>query len=153
VLFVAYAIETVYPSPKYEDYCGEYKVYSDQASCEANDGKWTDYGEFEKPRAVSNGEIEGYCDSEFNCRQDLENVREVYNRNVFFVSFVLGLVAIVAAVLLALESVSAGFMAGGVFLIVYRTIRYWGSLSDIWRTLMLGFALGVLVWIGYKKIK
>jgi hypothetical protein len=44
-------------------------------------------------------------------------------------------------------------MGGAVLLIIYGTIRYWGSLSDVWRTIMLGLALVILVWIGYKKLK
>ena len=157
VLFVAYAIETIYPSPDYDDFCdSDYVSYSDQATCEANNGKWRDYEEGEKPRPVLSEdgiELEGYCDVHFYCREDFDNVEEKYNRNIFFVSLIIGLITIVVAVLLALESVSAGFMGGGVFLIVYGTIRYWGSLSDVLRTLMLGLTLAVLVWIGYKKIK
>ena len=47
----------------------------------------------------------------------------------------------------------AGFMGGGVLLVVYGTLRYWGALSDVWRTIMLGVSLAVLVWVAYKKLK
>ena len=154
LIFVAYAIETFYPSPKRAD-C-EYNYYETQEDCEANSGKWTAYPERApaKPIEDESGEVvleNGYCVEQ--CQTEYETSTEKYNRNVFFISLILGLITIIIAVLLSIESVSAGFMAGGVLLVIYGTIRYWGSLSDVLRTLMLGLALAVLVWIGYKKLK
>lgn len=156
VMFVGFAIESFYSSPKYDDFCDEIKTaefIDNTERCEEVGGKWVNYDD-ERPVPVKiDGEIvTGYCDRDFECREDYETSREVYNRNVFFVSLIIGIITIIIAVLLSLESVSAGFMAGGVLLIIYGTIRYWGALSDVLRTLMLGLALVVLVWIGYKKL-
>ena len=158
VMFIAYAIETIYPSPKYDDYCDEFKTaeFIDNAErCEEVNGKWVYYGK-ERPDPIKiDGEIEvtGYCNRDFYCDQEHDSASEVYNRNIFFTTLIIGTITIVIAVLLSMEAVSAGFMGGGVILIIYGTIRYWGALSDILRTIMLGVALAVLVWIGYKKLK
>lgn len=148
VMFVAYAIESFYPSPSYDDFCGEFRSYDNPRDCEESGGRWNENGV--KP---VEGNVTGFCEVDFYCRQDYGDAEEIYSRDVFFISIVVGLIVIVVSVLLKKENVSSGFMAGGFLLVIYGTIRYWGSLSDVWRTLMLGFALAVLVWIGYKKLK
>jgi hypothetical protein len=160
VLFIAYAIESFYASPKYENYCEEFSFdkYDNQEMCESNSGKWYENGVGSGERAVPikvgiDENSTGYCDVDFTCRQELDNDREIYNRNIFFISLTIGIITIIISALLAIEAVSAGFMAGGVLLVIYGTIRYWGELSDVLRTFMLGIALGVLVWVGYKKLK
>jgi len=151
VLFVGYAIQTIMPGPDWDDFCGEFDrvPLNNQEECEANGGKWQD--NVVKP--VREGSVEGWCDQDFSCREEYDLVSEEYNLSVFFISLVIGLLTFVVAIFLLAEAVSVGFMGGGVLLILYGTIRYWGSLSDIWRTVMLGFALVILVYIGYKKLK
>ena len=155
--FVAYGISVFYPSPKYEDFCGEIAkpYYSNKTSCEADGGKWQSRN---YPCAVADvGKVtaetcpEGYCDADFRCRTEFEARNEVYNRNVFFLSLVFGLLAIITGVTLGLESVSAGIMGGGVLLVLYGIIRYWGELGKYWRLFLLGLVLAALIWIGYKK--
>ena len=151
VFFVAYAIQTLYASPEYDRYCNTTAPvdYASQISCEAAGGKWNPYiGE--KPIGENRT---GYCYSDFKCNEDYNSDREVYERNVFGANVVIGLVVLVASFLLALEAVSNGFMAGGALLIVYGSIRYWGNLSNIFRTVLLGIALVVLIIVGYKKLK
>jgi len=65
----------------------------------------------------------------------------------------LGVALFVVAFFLALEAVSSGLMGGAVMLMVYGSMRYWGELSDVWRTLMLGVVLVVLIWLGYRELR
>jgi hypothetical protein len=81
------------------------------------------------------------------------SVNDHYNRNLFFITLIIGFVTVIISIFLMIESVSSGLMAGGVILAIYGTIRYWNALSNIIRTIMLGLALGVLIWIGYRKLK
>ncbi len=150
VFFFAYAIQAVYPAPQYSDFCGDRVVkpsLTDEASCINDGGQWNEYD-----RNVLNEEVSGWCDADFACRNDYDDERKPYERNVFFANVIIGLVLLVVAFFLALEAVSSGLMGGAVMLIVYGSIRYWGELSDVWRTLMLGVALVALVWLGYKKL-
>ena len=152
VFFFAYAIQSFYSSPEYEDYCDEdsYKLrINSSAECEAIGGKWTDY-EFVS-LDLDNGKS-GHCDRDFTCRGEYEDVRDVYERNVFFANLIIGISIFVIGFFLVIEAVSGGLMGGGVIMTVYGTIRYWGNLSDIWRTLILGISLVILIWLGYKKL-
>ncbi len=162
VMFVAYAIQTFYPSPKWDDYCDiglDRQNIETQQSCESVGGKWTEYGTVgaegkPQPKEIDNETIpEGWCDSQFTCRQEYEDKSEFYNRNVFFIASGIGILTIILALIFAVESVSTGFLGGGVLLIIYGTIRYWGEMSDVYRTIMLAIALGVLIWTGYKRLK
>jgi hypothetical protein len=151
VFFVVYATSTLYPAQDRSDFCGDYDkpraVFDTQPECEAAGGQWDAY-----PSPRGDGP-EGYCNADFTCSQDYQDAREVYERNIFFVNIIIGLIVLVASFFLTLEAVSNGFMAGGAIMIIYGSIRYWGNLSNIWRTLMLGVALAVLVWVGYRKLR
>ncbi len=146
VFFFAYAIQSVYPAPEYDDYCDRdnYVKINSSAECEAIGGKWTDYDLDDK--------VNGYCDRDFTCRQEFKEESDIYERNVFFANLIIGIGIFVIGFFLAIEAVSSGLMGGGVIMTVYGTIRYWGSLSDIWRTLILGISLVILIWLGYKKL-
>ena len=149
VFFVAYSIQTFYPTPRYDRYCNVTFVdYPTQSSCEAVGGQWNPFPD--KPVGENRT---GYCDAYFNCGQDYNSEREVYERNVFAVNVIIGLAVLVLSFLLALEAVSNGFMAGGALLIIYGSIRYWGSLSNVFRTILLGAVLIILIIVGYKKLK
>ena len=151
VFFVAYATQTIYPAPQYEDFCGEISERTNidnQSGCESVGGKWVDY-----QKDSLNMEISGWCNSDYQCREDYSDAREPYERNVFILNIVLGLVIIILSFVLSLEAVSNGLMSGGVLLLVYASIRYWSGLSDILRTLILGIALVALIFVAYKKLK
>jgi len=155
VMFVGYSIETFYASPNYEDFCNgrDFVQINSQDECILKNGTWINYSNEIVPKNLENETIPtGYCDFYSICNEEYNSASESYNRVIFFLTLFIGIIIFLIAVSLLSEPVSAGFMGGGVLLIVYGTIRYWGSLSDIWRTIMLGFALAVLVWIGYKKL-
>jgi hypothetical protein len=150
VFFFAYAIAAFYPAPQYEDFCDNVNYKFDLnnfSECEGLNGKWIDEG------GVYLRDAEGYCDVNYFCNEEYQEARKPYERNVFFANVILGIALFVVAFFLALESVSSGLMGGAVMLIVYGSLRYWGELSDVWRTLMLGIALGILIWLGYRKLK
>jgi opacity protein-like surface antigen len=46
VFFFAYAVQSVYPAPEYEDFCVSWKDrinYNDEDDCVGAGGVWTDY--------------------------------------------------------------------------------------------------------------
>ncbi|MFC1685408.1 hypothetical protein ACFLZZ_00115 [Nanoarchaeota archaeon] len=163
VFFIGYGISVIYEEPDYEDYCGDYfdkPSYNDQVSCEEVGGKWTApttvpqpvrEESFEGGPVIMPTETQGRCDSDFTCRKEHRSASDVYNRNVFATSLILGMIIIVLGIVLQLESVSVGIMGGGVMLIIYGTMRYWGELGKYFRLLILGLVLVALIWIGYKK--
>ena len=151
VFFFAYAVQAFYPAPTFEDFCGErepVKAVSNEAECVSKGGEWICV-----ERDSLNMDIPGWCDQYSQCQKYYEEARKPYERNVFFANLGIGIILFVVAFFLGIEAVSSGLMGGAVMLIVYGSMRYWGELSDVWRTLMLGFALVVLIWLGYKKLE
>ncbi len=146
VFFVIYAVESFYDSPKYDDYCDSkpVKPLLTQDNCEENNGTW-----------ISTGNETGYCDnaeSVDRCYDDYNVARESYNRNAFFIVMLLGLIGVIVSFYISNMAVGNGVLAGGVFIVVYSIIRYWGDLNDILRTSAIGVALIVFIWLTYKKL-
>ncbi|MEE9525974.1 MAG: hypothetical protein V3V78_05200 [Candidatus Woesearchaeota archaeon] len=134
-LFVGYGIDTFYEAPEYRDYCEEYARPSP-----IDRTNQTEFDEFvEKNNA---------------CLDEHKEAYEVYSRNVFIITLIIGLIAvIIGGILLKVESVSSGIMAGGVLTLIYGTMRYWGDMTKYLRFSVLTIVLIVLIWIGYKKFK
>ena len=179
VFFVGFGISTFYAAPQYEDFCGEREKFVDvitQQDCDELGGKWNPR-EIARPLPlIENNQLlctkisekdkaitlncqsqeqitnQGFCDRDFFCRQQFDDVREVYNRNVFIVATGIGIITLIIGFALKLASVSSGLMGGGILTIIYGTIRYWSDLPDFGRFIILGLTLAILVWLGYRKI-
>jgi hypothetical protein len=160
--FIGYLISAFYESPRYEVYCNDTIMvktsgYNSSTECETAGGKWSvsytyDYSN-EKIASPSPSGSTGFCDPSYYCSQKLRADEEIYNRNVFFMTSVIGIITLVISFFLTLEFVSNGFLAGAIFLIIYGTIRYWGFMSNKIKAVMLGIVLAILVWIAYKKLR
>ncbi len=164
VFFWGYSVNTFYEGPDHDDFCKDISYRVEVDSCE-------DYevvsGEFERPIPVEGKEC--YCrevDKEGNkkceatnpeytkCSEGYRDVRETHGRISFIVLVILGLASIlVGGLALKVEAVASGMMGGGVLTLLYAAMRFWGSIQDYGRLFVLGVALVVLVWIGYKKLK
>lgn len=160
--FFGYGISAFYKSPKMKNFCKEGEFFSVpveakncnctyiepdkklKEECTEKEGQLT-------PKYDKSGCIESYsCEM---CYKEFRDIQEIYNRNVFVITIILGLIAIIIGAFLKLPSVSAGIMGGGTLTIIYGTIRYWGFMPDFGRFTILGIALAILIWIGYKKFR
>jgi len=180
VFFIGFGIATFYKSPKYEDFCGEREKFVDtitEQKCDEIGGKWNPGDVVRRLEVIDNNQLlctkiseiddavtlncqtqeqldnRGYCDRDFFCRGEFDDVREIYNRNVFIVATIIGIIALIVGIILKITSVSSGLMGGGILLIIYGIIRYWSGLQNYGRFTVMGIALVVLIWLGYKKIK
>ena len=148
--FFIYAVQSLYPSPNRDDFCSKPNynfIINNSDQCDSFGGKWKIYN-----RKRINGKT-GWCDVNFKCNKKYYEVAMSHKRNIFFMNLGIGILLFVVAFLLGLEAVSSGLMGGAVMMIIYGSIRYWGNLSNAWRTLMLGVALSVLIWLGYRKLR
>lgn len=163
-LFVNFGIRTFYPPLKYEQFCEETKAakaYNDQVSCEGVGGFWYEPGANPhggpypaRPVIGEKYEPQGWCDPNYQCNKDFQTSREIYNRNVFIVLVIAGVIALgVGLFIKAATAVSTGFIFGGVISLIVGTIRYWSDMQEYLRFIILGIALVILVWIGYKKLR
>ncbi len=158
-LFFNYALSLVYPAPKYEAYCPTEQVINPpttSAKCVEVGGQWT---QNTYPKVDSNGEViapqvQGYCNPTFTCQKDYDAVRKVYERNVFVILVVLGVVSIAVGMMLkAVDVVSIGLSFGGVISLIIASMRYWSEAENILKVIILGVALVVLIWLGIKRFK
>ena len=179
VLFISFGISTFYTTPQYGDFCGEREKFVDvitQQDCDELGGKWNPRDIARPLPLIENNQLlctkisekddavtlncqsqeqiknQGYCDRDFYCRQQFDDTREIYNRNVFIVATGIGIIILIVGFALKLASVSSGLMGGGILTIIYGTIRYWSDLPDFGRFIILGLTLAILIWLGYKKI-
>lgn len=157
-LFVNMGVKTFYPAPKYEAFCPQdvRKIISEQAACVEAGGQWTDrYEYYAKPTPIpmDQGPL-GWCDADFTCRKGYETSNQLYERNVFIVLVIAGLIAIGAGYAITVaDAVASGFVFGGVISFIVGTVRYWSAMHDYLRFAILGAALVVLIWIGYTKLR
>ncbi|MEK6887162.1 MAG: hypothetical protein AABW88_05005 [Nanoarchaeota archaeon] len=153
-LFVNYGISTFFNAPDYNKFCGRNQSeinYSNRGACILSGGQWTNTAEYSKPVPV--GYQTGYCDIDFTCRKSLDTAQKIYDDRSFIVMVIAGFVGLVLGVVLTVESISSGFLLGGILNLFFATVRYWDRFSDVIRFVLLGVVLLVLVWIGYKKLK
>lgn len=164
---LGYGISAFYPSPEYGDFCsgGMYypKPYSPDGfvrgenctfnqeidrqaqQCSSEQGiPIYNYSEQGCPSAVS-------CDF---CQRDYEVERKAYERNLFVISLVVGIITLFLGYgILSVEPVGSSLMASGIGAIFYGSIRNWGNLNDIWRFLLLFVSLVLLIWIALRLNK
>jgi hypothetical protein len=162
-LFFTYTISLVLVAPTWDGYCPMEtynKNYTDKAMCVADGGKWTENTAPQAPRidektpAVHPVEVSGYCDATYTCQKVFMQTQSVYNRNIFIILVILGVVSLVGAwYLKRFSTVALGLALGGVLALIVGSVRYWSDMHDAVRVLVLAVALGTLVWVGVKKIQ
>jgi len=142
-MFIGYAVDTFYPEPDYNDFCegmprpvkiGENMT---EESCVSAGGEWS----------------QNYCDFYSRCSKEYEGAMEKYGDKAFIIIVILGIIALIAGNMLKKASAGSGFMAGGIITVVYGSSAYWRYAPKYLRLALLAFALGVLVYIAYKKSK
>lgn len=159
-LFFNYTLSLVYGAPEYENFCPQTQVVTipdNQNECVAEGGQWTPVpkaslvrGELTTPVST----MEGYCDTQYTCRQEYQSAHDTHSRNVFIVLVVLGAISVLIGNFFTKnEVISSGLALGGVLSFVIASMRYWGAANDLIRVIILAIALGILFWIATKKFK
>lgn len=173
-LFVNYGISTFYKAPKYDDFCKPEimrKAINTKGGCDEAGGLWTEnmnyrtanppaptIGEGIKgvktPSEAVIGEPIGWCDAYFTCQKDFEKINDVYKRNTFIVWMIAGMIIILFGFFIkSVENMSVAFIFSGLVSFLIGTVVYWSAMQDYLRFIILGIALAVLIYVGYKKLK
>ena len=154
-----FGLSTFYKAPSIDNFCGKEtrQIYTTQDSCEEVGGEWIDT--FPKNlQVVAPIDIErqpkAYCNARAACSADYQDVRDFYNRNVFIVLVILGVLSIGAGfAAVAVKAVSTGFLFGGFLSILIASMRYWSGMNEYLRFVVLVTLLAALIFLGYKKLK
>lgn len=166
-LLFNYAIFAFYTSPNYEGFCGKEtrQHYDNKNSCEAIGGEWVAYNQGPYPRPIKvapppggEGAVEElpeyYCDTTKSCRNEYDEARNFYNRNVFIMLVSLGAVSFIAGFFfVSVSAISSGLLFGGLLSIFIGNARYWSSMNEYLRLVVLAVVLASLIWLGYRKLK
>lgn len=166
-LFVSYGIGVFYEAPRYDDFCREQarpyaypaKPYPDQLypmqNCsviEVTDtiqGNCTEQKGYVAFRYNSTGcPTEAYCET---CGARFTELNERRNSTVFIILVVVGVALIISGMALRKVAVASGFLLGGILSLIIGAIRIGGQLPDIFKLLVIGLVLALLIWVGYKK--
>src|SRR3989344_688358 len=175
VFFVVFGIKAFYKEPKYENFCklgvpidfvsGKGGYYAEPYPARMKEPEQNvcaksnlEYDKFRKSCAEKKMDVIYEYDDKgcqvakecTSCNVDFDKARNVYFRNVFIISGIVGIIVIVIGAVLHITSVSAGLFGGGVLTIIYGTTNYWSELADYARFIILGIALAVLIYLGYK---
>lgn len=175
VFFVVFGIKAFYKEPKYENFCkigvpidfvsGKRGYYAEPYPARMKEPEQSvcaksnlEYDKFRKTCAEKKMDVIYEYDDKgcqvakecTSCNVDFDTARNIYFRNVFIISGIVGIIAIIGGAILGHMSVSAGLFGGGVLTIIYGTTNYWSELADYARFVILGIALAVLIYLGYK---
>ena len=153
VMFAAYGTNLLYQSPEYNRYCDVNKPYTEditQELCEAQNGTWIP----QNIQCIKAPCPQGYCDFYSKCQGEYDYANKNYSQNLFIISIVISLIIIaIAAFVIKVSSVSGGLMFGGFMYLIYGTARFWRFMDDWVRFIILGIALAILIYIGYRLAK
>lgn len=149
IFVVVYGISIFYPSQEYEDFCGEFKtseIIETEERCVEIGGNW----EPQEIRCITEPCPQGYCDRDYSCRLDYEDVQEARSKVVFFIALPLGIaLLLVGGFVFGLEAVGAGLMGGGIGTILYGAGGYWRYSDDILKFILSLLGLGVVIYLAY----
>lgn len=158
-LFVILLVDLAYNEPNYSDFCKNdvgigRPIPVVQGTCDYNYGD--DYQNCVNQSGLarfkyneSGCPVFDKCDF---CNRDFNDAQKVYNRDLFLIAAVVGLAMIFGGILWKIEFLGTGLMFGGIILLLYATVRYFGDADKLLRVLIILGELLIVLWIGYKKL-
>ena len=153
-LFCGYVVSLLYKAPIYEDFVKPTQVVTqitNKDDCLKIGGQWTDYNNMPSPDLSAQKTSTGYCDPNFTKQNDFNAARKVYDRNLFIIFVIVGILEIVLSIVLSNEILTHGFSWSGVVSFVVASTVYWGDSSDLFKVIILAIALAVLIFVAVKK--
>lgn len=149
-IFVTYyGINTVFPKPNYEDFCGRdiaVKFADNQTQCGDLNGTWIP----QRIECIKEPCPQGYCDFYSKCSQQHDDLVKARSKYVFFLALPLGIIIILlGSFKFGMESVGAGLMGGGVGTLIYGAGAFWPHTQNWIRFGLSLIGLVVLIWFVY----
>jgi hypothetical protein len=158
-VFVILLIDILYEEPQWNDYCKDEFDFRKPVPAGAEtcyDYSSQGYSQCVQDNGIvrwelneSNCNVFDYCDF---CNKDYDAARGVYTRNVFVIAGVVSVIAIFAGTMWKIEFLASGLMFGGIILLFYSTVRYFGDAGKLVRLIIIFVELVLVLWIGYKKL-
>ncbi len=146
-------------NPDYDDYCGyvERPFLIEKSNCTykspTEEERITCKGDLE-PRYDDSGCASNYeCNT---CRVELDEVQESFNLVIFLFMSILGLVAVISALIIKSKDevvvwLTNGFLLGGLISLFVGTIVYFGDAPRFVRPIIMLIELVIVIYIAIKK--
>jgi len=163
-ILVGLAVDAFYTSPKYERFCNDtFQPYavSPEKGIPAVNCSTTNFSDQNLVNGCfsANG-IPRYkydekgcslfesCDM---CNKKFQDAQGMYNKNAFYMIFIIGIIAMVAGLIIT-EILGAGLMFGGILTSIYSIMRYFSELGKTARFLVVLAGFLIIVYVGRKKL-
>ena len=155
-MFFNYAISLAYKMPEYNDFIKTTQVvpaYNTKEECLSAGGQWSDYADDQVAPAgnVKNTPVTGYCDANYTNQLNYQAAMKTYDRNVFIILVLLGIVSIVLGSYFKNEILAPAFSWAGVLSLLIASARYWSDANDYFKVVILALALGMLILVAVKR--
>jgi hypothetical protein len=142
--------------PQYDDYC-ELRSTADittQEQCEAIEGKWMSYYGSEKPIARPIGSdvtiSEGYCDADYQCREEYEQAQKDYNQIRYYVFAILGLALFFMGAYSTIPILQYTGLASGAILLTEGIVTNFENKTMVFVSLII--ILVIFGFLAFKKL-
>lgn len=138
-MFCVFGTKLIYDIPKYENYCDSSKMNYPTA-----------YDKVNLTDAELRAQQEKYDAYYSECSKNYDSVNRDYSKKMFIISLIFGIAVIIFCTLfIDIGSITGGLMLGSLIFIIYGTGKYWNYMDDLLRFIVLGLALGILIYVAY----
>ncbi len=155
-LFFNYSLSLIFNAPNYEDVCPyveNQKTASDiidKETCESKSGIWERYPASKGDSAIAS--VSGYCDLNTICNKNFNDLEKVYEKKVFVVLFILGLLILILSFFIKKNHTLGSALAiTAVLDFVIASVRYWQYSDKLLKVSLLFVVLVVLIYLAIKK--
>jgi hypothetical protein len=165
-LFVYQGMEVIYPSPIYEDYCGNSYDRMVEPSRVTIDGQPINYTpaeitEFENQCVAVGGRYEesfepgqlGYCDQNYTCNLEREADEKSRALVMLIVLTIGGAASLIASKQFKNKAVELGFSYGGLFMLLSTLGQLWRVGSQAVQLVGIVLALAAVVYFANRSLK
>lgn len=152
-MFFNYAVSLVYKAPEYPNSQPQVvEQYKTQEDCTKVGGQWN-ANVYSDPSIPTKSAPKGSCDPDYTKRMEYEKYRKEYSRNLFMILVALGALIMGLGIVLKekFEVVAIAFSWSGVLSFLIASMRYWSDANNLFKVLILGAALVMLVWLAISK--
>jgi len=155
-MFFNYAVSLVFKEPIYTDYYKNAQVIAPPTtkdSCISVGGQWneTSYPATVQPAKETQPKIQGYCNENYTNDLNYQTALKSYEKKVFITLLTLGIISLILGVFIGISLLAVAFTWGGVLSLIIASVRYWSVADNLSKVVILGLALGLLIWLAVKK--
>lgn len=137
LMFCVFGMKLIYDAPEYEDYCDYDIPFTPYDKMNLNESEL---------QVQENAQEEQYK----QCYEKYDIANKDYSKNMFIITLILTILVItICTIFIEINSISGGLMFGSLMFLLYGTGRYWNYMDDLMRFIVVGLALGVLIYVAY----